>query len=137
MMASRLDQFEPTRYTICNMRLTPLIGGLLLILTGCAGVSYDISRGQYSYGAKDVEINHFGFNYSISIPLNVRDQRLTAQTLASDCETGSGSLKIFSTKTKEDHMYSVSVNGKSSQDDIFKYLCERNPKLVRAVRGCS
>ena len=119
------------------MRLTLFLCGLLAILTGCAGVSDNISRGQYSYGAKDVDINHFGFNYSISIPLNVRDQRVTAQTLASDCEAGSGSLKIFSSKTDGDHIYSVSVKGQNAQDEIFKFLCDKNPKMVRAVRGCS
>jgi len=107
------------------------------MLTGCAGVSHDISRGQYSFGAKDVDINHFGFNYSISIPLNVGDQRVTAQTLASDCEAGSGSLKIFGNKTDDIHLYPVSVKGQSAQDEIFKFLCDKNPKLVRAVRGCS
>ncbi len=119
--------------------MTRFMMALLLgsALNGCAGLSSGISDGNYAYGAKDVSINHFGVNYSISIPLKVADQQVTAQTLASDCEAGHGTLKILTAQPVEDLSYAVQISGNSGPDKIFKDLCDKNPKLVRIVRGCS
>ena len=111
------------------------------LLTACSmfssGVSRGIANSEYIYTANDVSINHFGVNYSINQPLKVNDERVTAQTLASDCESGTGTLKILTGKPEDDVDYPVTLNGNKPQDKIFKHLCDKNPKLVRVVRGCS
>lgn len=109
---------------------------MIPVISGCAGLSTGIRDGNFTYASKDVSINHFGVNYSISIPLKVADQQVTAQTLASDCEAGLGTLKILTLQPGDDVSYAVKVSGNSSPDKIFKHLCEKNPKLVRIVRGC-
>ena len=119
------------------MRALLFMLGLSSLLTACGSLSSRIDSGDYSYAAKDVSINHFGVNYSISIPLQVEDRRVTAQTLASDCESGTGSLKILTGQADDDLAYPVKTNSSTAPDKIFKFLCDKNPKLVRVVRGCS
>lgn len=112
-----------------------------ILLTACSMLSSGVSRGiansEYTYTAKDVSINHFGVNYSINQQLKVNDEPVTAQTLASDCENSAGTLKILTGKPEADIEYPVTLNGNKPQDKIFKHLCDKNPKLVRIVRGCS
>ena len=123
--------------TEIGVRVLLFLLGLTSLLTACGSLSSHINSGDYSYAAKDVSINHFGVNYSISIPLQVRDQRVTAQTLASDCESGTGSLKILTGEADADLAYPVKTNSNTAPDTLFKFLCDKNPKLVRVVRGCS
>jgi major membrane immunogen (membrane-anchored lipoprotein) len=106
-------------------------------LTGCAGLNSQISDGQYSYQAKDVDIKHFGINYSISLPIKVGDQDLIALTHATDCEAGNGTLQIRAKDGSELASYPASTRGSKGSDKLFKHLCDLNPKLVRIVRGCS
>ena len=110
---------------------------LALLLTGCASVSGNIRDGNFSYQAKDVSINHFGINYSISLPMRVGSEDVTALTHATDCEKSAGTLQIKDKSGSELASYTVSTQGTSGADKIFKHLCELNPKLVRVMRGCS
>lgn len=106
-------------------------------LTGCASLNSQISDGQYTYQAKDVDIKHFGINYSISLPLKIGDEDVIALTHATDCEAGKGTLQIRAKDGSELASYPASTQGPTGSDKIFKHLCELNPKLVRIVRGCS
>lgn len=106
-------------------------------LTGCASLNIQISDGQYTYQAKDVDIKHFGINYSISLPLKIGDEDVIALTHATDCEAGKGTLQIRAKDGSELASYPASTQGPTGSDKIFKHLCELNPKLVRIVRGCS
>ncbi len=108
-----------------------------LCLTGCASLNSQISDGQYTYQAKDVDIKHFGINYSISMPIRVDDQDVIALTHATDCEAGKGTLQIRTKDASELASYPASTQGTKGSDKLFKHLCDLNPKLVRIVRGCS
>lgn len=108
-----------------------------LSLTACASLNSQISDGQYTYQAKDVDIKHFGINYSISLPIRVDDQDVIALTHATDCEAGKGTLQIRAKDGSELASYPATTQGSKGSDKIFKHLCELNPKLVRIVRGCS
>lgn len=108
-----------------------------LSLTACASLNSQISDGQYTYQAKDVDIKHFGINYSISLPIRVDDQNVIALTHATDCEASKGTLQIRTKDGNELASYPASTQGSKGSDKIFKHLCELNPKLVRIVRGCS
>ena len=119
-----------------TVRVALLLAAAISI-SGCASLNSNISDGQYTYQAKDVDIKHFGINYSISLPLKVGDQDVIALTHASDCETGKGTLQIRAKDGSELASYPVSTDGPKGQDKIFKRLCELNPKLVRIVRGCT
>ena len=119
-----------------HTRPLPILFGLLL-LSGCASVGSNINDGKFSYQSKDVDIKHFGINYSISIPLRVGDEDVTALTHASDCEVGKGTLQIRAKDGSELASYPVSTQNTQGPDKIFAHLCKLNPNLVRIVRGCS
>ena len=114
-----------------------LVLATALSLTGCASLNSQISDGQYTYQAKDVDIKHFGINYSIRLPLKIGDDDVIALTHATDCEAGKGTLQIRAKDGSELASYPASTQGPTGSDKIFKHLCELNPKLVRIVRGCS
>ena len=114
-----------------------LVIAAALSLTGCTSLNSQINEGQYAYQAKDVDIKHFGINYSISLPIRVDDQDVIALTHASDCEAGKGTLQIRAKDGSELTSYPASTQGSKGSDKIFKHLCDLNPKLVRIVRGCS
>lgn len=119
-----------------HTRPLPILLGLLL-LSGCASVGSNINDGKFSYQAKDVNIQHFGINYSISIPMRVGDEDVTALTHASDCEAGKGTLQIRAKDGTELASYPVNTRNSAGPDKIFTHLCKLNPNLVRIVRGCS
>ncbi len=108
-----------------------------LSLTGCASLNSQINDGQYTYQAKDVDIKHFGINYSMSLPLRVDNQDVFALTHATDCEAGKGTLQIRAKDGSELASYPVSIQESKGADKLFKHMCKLNPKLVRIVRGCS
>lgn len=106
-------------------------------LVGCASLNSNIDDGKYSYQSKDVDIKHFGINYSISLPLKVGDEEVVALTHATDCEAGKGTLQIRAKDGSEITSYKVDTQQNQGPDKIFAHLCKLNPKLVRIVRGCS
>jgi hypothetical protein len=120
-----------------NLNTLSLAITVALSLTACSSLNSQISDGHYTYQAKDVDIKHFGINYSISLPIRVDDQDVIALTHATDCEASKGTLQIRTKDGNELASYPATTQGSKGTDKIFKHLCDLNPKLVRIVRGCS
>lgn len=98
---------------------------LTVFLTGCASVSTNIANGNFNYVSTDVSVTPFGSNYSLVALLEVGNERVTASTVATDCQQNFGTLNIKGKDYFDSPSLSVAQSGNKKKDYIFNYICAK------------
>jgi hypothetical protein len=101
------------------------LASFVVVLTGCASLSSSISSGNFKYASNDVSVSPFGSNYTISTLLEVGNERVTASTVATDCQQNFGTLNIKGKDYFDSPSLSVAQSGNKKEDYIFNYICAK------------
>lgn len=103
---------------------------LTVFLTGCASLSTNIANGNFKYVSNDVSVTPFGSNYSLTTLLEVGSERVTASTVATDCQQNFGTLNIQGKDYFDRPSLGVAQSGSKKEDYIFNYICAKGMPIA-------